>query len=245
MKALFYGSSGSGKTTLASSFPGPILLISMDGEMGTDSVSDVEDLHAVNLDSWEEVEQMYWYLEGKNEYKTVVIDTVTKMQDLAVKKVLIDKGKGTENAGNWGTMHKQDWGTMATMMKTWLDNYKELDMNVVFLAQERIFNNDTETDDDAQIDPEVGPRVSPSVGSALCASVNYIGHTFIREEMITKKKKVRGVTKRVKQKVTNYCLRVGPHSYYTTKVRKPKTIVAPAFLIDPSYDKLINIKETK
>ena len=42
-------------------------------------------------------------------------------------------------------------------------------------------------------------------------------------------------------KRTEYRLRVGPHTYYTTKIRKPKTAPIPDYIIDPSYDKIIEI----
>jgi hypothetical protein len=39
-----------------------------------------------------------------------------------------------------------------------------------------------------------------------------------------------------------YCARVGAHGYYLTKVRKPKSVELPAFLVDPTYEDLLELK---
>jgi len=38
-----------------------------------------------------------------------------------------------------------------------------------------------------------------------------------------------------------YCLRLGAHPVYTTKVRKSKDIEAPPFVEDPTYDDVVDI----
>ena len=84
--------------------------------------------------------------------------------------------------------------------------------------------------------PEVGPRMMPSVASTLSGAVNVVGHTFIRETLIKSKE----AGKKAKREV-EYCLRVGPHSYYTTKMRSPKACEVPDFIIDPDYKKILTL----
>jgi len=43
------------------------------------------------------------------------------------------------------------------------------------------------------------------------------------------------------EKDTEYCLRIGPHAYYNTKIRQPKGSFTPDILKDPSYDKLVSL----
>ena len=84
LAALFYGRAGTGKTTVASSFPKPLLHLDI-REKGTDSIADVEDVDTIQVNSWDEFEQIYWYLaSAENKYKTVVIDAVSQLQDFAV-----------------------------------------------------------------------------------------------------------------------------------------------------------------
>lgn len=232
-----YGRSGTGKTTLACSFPGPVYLIDINDD-GDDSVADIKDLEIAEPKTWQEMEDHYWYLKkGDHDFQTVIIDTITNMQQLAIVKILESKKKRTDNAGDWGTMTKREWGDVAQLMKTWIDNWKNLDMEVVFNAQDRLFNVSDEDDEESQLDPEVGPRLSPSVKSALNAAVSFIGNTFIRQREVIKE--VAGKKKHVLK--TEYCLRVGPNSVYITKVRKPKGIELPSVIVDPTYDDIVDL----
>lgn len=231
----FYGRAGSGKTTLLGSFPGPILLLDVKDE-GTDSVSDVKDLDVMEITCWEDLEQAYWWLvQNPTKYKTVGIDTVTMLQQIVVEEISQKKNLKNKSAGDWGTMTKGDWGDVASRLKTWITNFRDLPMEVVFIAQDRVFNLGDEEDTEGMIDPEMGPALSPSIMKHLCAAVSVIGHTFIRSRTI--KTKVKGRTRETE--VKEYCLRLGPSASYITKFRKPKRIALPDFLIDPTYEEIL------
>lgn len=239
---VIYGRSGTGKTTLASTFPGPLLLIDVKDE-GTDSVSDVEDLDVFDVTSLDDLERVYWWLKKHpKRYKTVIIDTVSQLQSVVVQEIAGDKVKGKKKAGDWGSMTKRDWGDVAAVMKEWLINYRDLSrlgINVVFIAQDRVFNfnEEDESANDDVLMPEVGPGLSPSIAKTLNAAVSMIGNTFIRSREI--KKEVDG--KKITRRKTEYCLRVGPSPVYTTKVRKPRDIEAPEFIVNPDFDKIMAI----
>jgi len=231
-----YGRAGSGKTTLAGSFPSPVLLLDC-RDQGTDSVSDVKGLDVMEVNSWQDFEDAYWWLvQNPGKYKTVVIDTITQLQQIVVEEIAGAKAaRKNKVAGDWGTMTKSDWGNLSSRLKTWITNYRDLPMEVVFIAQDRVFNVDEEGSDDGMIDPEVGPRLSPSVMTHLCAAVSIIGNTFLRSRTV--KTKVRGRTR--EKEVAEYCIRLGPSPSYITKFRKPKDITLPSFLIDPTYEDIL------
>lgn len=234
---VIYGRAGTGKTTLAGTFPGPILLLDVKDE-GTDSVSDVKGLDVFEVESCDDLEEIFWELKDGSKYKTVVIDTITQLQQIRVEEVSESKGlKGNKSAGDWGTLTKQDWGSIASWLKKIITDFRSLDMEVVFLAQDRVFNAGEEESEDGMIDPEVGPRLSPSVMSHLCAAVHMVGNTFIREHVSMKK--VNG--KKVEVRKKEYGLRLGPNSWYITKIRKPKKVDLPGFISNPSYDDIIEI----
>lgn len=230
--ALFYGRSGSGKTTLAGTFPGRKLFMDI-GEKGTDSVSNIKNTDVLNVESWDDIEDYYWGLEsGELKYDTVIIDSVHALQDLAITRVKTQNNKKPEEQT---TM--RDYGMAAGLLKTWIINYRDLQdigIEIVFIAHERVNSEDVE--DDEILMPEVGPRMMPSVASTLNGAVNVIGHTYIKES-ITKSKKLGGKLKRE----VSYCLRLGPHGCYTTKIRSPKDREVPDFITNPDYDKLVEI----
>lgn len=218
----------------------PGLLIDIK-DRGTGSVRNVKGLEVLEVDSYEEVEEAFWFLKANpKKYKTVILDHMTQLQQVVIEEVMAGKKKkGNKNLGDWGTMTKQDWGEVSALMKSSVTNFRDLPMNVVFLAQDRVFNVDDADESVGEIDPEVGPRLSPATASHLCAAVSVIGNTFIRSR--TKTIKVDGKSKT--KEVVEYCLRLGPSSAYITKIRKPKDTSIPSFLVDPTYDELIEIIE--
>lgn len=230
LKAAFYGRSGTGKTTLAATFPGPILILDIKEE-GEDSIADLGDtIKIVEVKMWEEVEQLYWYLEsGEHPYKTVVIDTVTQMQALKMDQLRKINNKGPDEL-----ITRQMWGTISGSVQTWILNYRDLPMNVVFLAQDRVNRVDDEDDEsDEQLAPEVGPAVMPSVSKTLNAAVKTAGQTYLKEVIKRSKKGI--------QREVEYRLRLGPHAIYYTKIRKPKNRHLPEYIVDPSYDKIVQV----
>jgi hypothetical protein len=240
---VLYGRSGSGKTTLASTFPKPILFLDVK-DRGLDSVADAKDTKMLPVESFADFEDIYWMIkndEFDDEYKTIVIDTVSQLQSIVVHEYQPKKDKKRDTTpGDWGSLTRREWGDIAALMKEWLINYRDLEKNIVFIAQDRAFN--FEEDDDGTeglLLPEVGPALSPSIAKTLNASVSMIGNTFIRRVKTTKE--VRG--KKVSRHNTEYCLRIGPSPIYTTKIRKPKEIIVPEVLVDPTYEDIEDIIE--
>lgn len=205
---------------------------------GTDSVADVKGLKVFEAETWDDLVEVYWYLhENPGKFKTVIVDTVTMAQGLMVEEVSAGKKLKGKQAGDWGTLTKQDWGTVASELKSWVTDMRDLPMETVFLAQDRAFNVFEEEGSDSELEPEIGPRLSPSVMSHLCAAVSVIGNTFIRERI--KKTKVKGKTKEVS--IKEYSIRLGPNASYITKLRKPKAIELPEYLSNPTFDELIEV----
>lgn len=230
-----YGRSGSGKTTLSSTFPKPLLLLDI-RDKGTDSISDVKGIFVKEIEEVEDLEDVYHYLhDNPKEYKTVVFDTVTELQKLVMKKIVQGKKKKVDDnrIGDWGTMAKRDWGDVAAEMNGWISSFRDLPMEVVFLAQERVRGTDDEDDDNA-IAPEVGPAVMPSISNTLNAAVHVIGNTFVRMKRTVKEVKGK---KQVTEK-PSYCLRVGPNPIYTTKIRKPRSVTVSDYIENPTYDEI-------
>lgn len=228
---LFYGRSGTGKTTLGGTFPKPILLVDM-GEKGTDSVADVDGLKVLRITDWDELVEIYESLRDTNHgYKSVIIDALPGVQRAAISeaKRIMRKKESDQSS-------QRDMGEATRLMNVVLHDYrdlKELGINVAFNAHDRIRENDSDSDD--AIAPEVGPNIMPGISKALMGAVDVIGVTFIR---VQKEKKKLGVdTKRQ----VDYCLRVGPHEVYNTKIRVPKGKPIPELIVDPTYAKIKSV----
>ena len=224
LSALVYGKSGTGKTAFAGTWPKPLLLIDV-REKGTETIANVPGIDAVRIDKWEEFEQVYWYLvSGKAKYSTVAIDQISNLQNLLMDKIRKDSGM-TET----DTLNKRDWGQISGGMQTWLFNYRDLvdrQMHVLFLAHER--SNVTEDTIEDQLDPSITARLMPSLSSVVNGAVSVIGNTFIRERFIGEEK----------ARIVEYCMRLGPHAYYTTKIRTPVDFESPDSIVNPSFEKI-------
>jgi len=228
VKQVTYGRSGTGKTTYSATWPKPILHIDI-REKGTKSIKKIPGVKTILAMEWDDIEKIYWMLESsKHEFKTVTLDNVTGLQELAIREALKREGREGE------TPYKNTYGTAASLMKTWLINYRDLPMHVHFIAQDRIMGADEEEGGD-QLTPEVGPRVMPSVATILNAAVDIIGQTYLYE--VTKK--IKGEIKRV----VEYRLRLGPHAYYTTKIRVPRGVKVPEYIVDPTFEKVVAVME--
>lgn len=222
---VLYGRSGTGKTTLSATFPGPVLLLDIKDE-GTDSISETE-VRIKEIESVDDLEEVYWYLKKHpKEFGTVVMDTVSQLQELLMRETLAKK-KSKKRPGEWGSMTRQEFGGVVGKLKELITDYRDLPMNVVFIAQERVFNI-PEEDGVEGLTPEVGPQLMPSVRLHLNASVSVIANTFIRRHP-------------KKAKEVQYCLYIGPNPMRDTKVRKPKSVGVPELIVDPSYNDIIEI----
>lgn len=230
--ALIYGRSGTGKTTLAGSFPPNVLILDFK-ERGTDSIRDIPGVKVLFMESWDDLQDVFWSLEsGNHDYSTVVLDTVSGMQDLAIDNAKIQSGKSSDSP----TTQKM-WGEVSGSMKEIIFQFRDLPMNVVFLAHERVKEADSEDEmDEGQLDPEVGPNVIPSVSKTLCAAVKVIGNTYIKQSFKKKKNSPRETKRTVE-----YCLRTGPHPFYLTKIRTSKSNKVPEYIPDATYVKITDV----
>lgn len=237
--ALFYGRASTGKTAIMGTFPKPLLVLDIK-EKGTATLRQTPGVQQIKIDEWPEIEEVYWYLhsgKGRGKFKTVGLDQVSQLQDLGLQKI-----RQEANLGPKDMMSQKGWGNLSGLMKTWLLNYRDLidlGMNVVFNAHDRYTEGDEDAEDN-QIDPSMGPRLMPSVSGFLNGAVSIIGNTFIRERFIDGERK-KGKIQRIRK--VEYCMRVGPHSSYATKLRTPRgsSIEVPDIMVNPTYEKLIAI----
>ena len=226
---LVYGRSGTGKTQFGSTFPRPMLFLDIN-EKGLDTIRLEKDIDVLRCQTWDDFDDAYWFLKDGTKYKSIVIDQLTNLQDLGMRHVRDRAGKGE---GELFT--KKNWGELSGLLKTAVDNLRGLgeDYNICLIAHERTFDGGDEEDD--ALEPSVGARVMPSVGSFIDGAVDAIGSTFIRESFQKKRggKKTRQV---------DYCMRIGPHAFYSTKVRRPVGAgPLPEFIVDSSFRKITNL----
>lgn len=227
LKLLLYGLNGKGKTRTAAKAPRPLIIDC--NEEGTLSVRNYKGAEVFNATTWEDLTFIYWLLKsGKHKYKTVVIDTLTMMQDICTRHVLKDSSD-RDPMKDPRTMSQREWGKLAEFMNPMLLDFRNLPMHVVFVAQQRTVDNDEEEK------IEKVPQLSPKIRLNATSCVGVIGHISQRP--------IRRGGKGKKEKVEYHTVMLtGPHEVYTTKDR---TGVLPRNMIDPSVNKIIAMRDGK
>jgi hypothetical protein len=226
---LAYGRSGTGKTHFGSTFPRPSLFLDIK-ERGTATIANEPDIDLAQIVDWGEFEDLYWELKKGMKYKSIIIDQITNLQDMGMDDVRARSRKTSKEL-----FTQRNWGQLGGQLKEWITNFRGMaDMyHILFIAHQRTFGGGDEEDN--ALDPVVGARVMPSIGSFLDGAVDAIGSTFVREEEIKKGNKT--------ERVVEYCMRIGPHAYYLTKVRRPvEAGPVPGFIVNPTYQKIIDLE---
>ena len=164
-----YGPPGVGKTKLISTaqdYEASAKLLIIDVEGGTRTIKDRTDISVTKPKTWKELQELYnWILkEGKNEYKTIALDTMTHAQTLCLSHVLGKKEKP----------EFQDFGRVGILMSKMIQGFvslsKEDGINIIFSCHVR-------TDKDSQGTVyNISPDCYPKVGKALMSQVDTIGY---------------------------------------------------------------------
>jgi hypothetical protein len=231
VKCLFYGRNGRGKTRAAAQSPNPVLIDC--NEEGTESVRNFEG-DVIPVTTWEEFVWAYWLLkEGDHGYQTVIVDTLTMLQNIATKYVL-DDSYDRDPTRDPKQLSQPQWGKLAEVINPVLLNYRNLPMHVVFVCQERTFDNDEEER------VERVPDLSPKIRMNAMSCVSVIGHMEMRKFRRGGKKK---------KEVIEYhsVMLTGPDEVYTAcKSRifdSNDQPVLPRYMVDPSVNKILNYRE--
>lgn len=220
---LFYGKTGSGKTTLSGTFPEPLFLDI--NEQGTASIQDVKGNY-ISITTYNEfsefVSEIDKYYE-KLKFKTLVIDTAGKLQDLN----LIELSKGGKILINH---YGDSTNELQQIFLKLISFAQSKDLYLVFNAHER--DNTVSDESTGEIlNPNVGPQLTPKLGEWLQAVCSVVGHT----RKIEKKDEL-GQSKGI-----FYCIKIGADPVFKTKVRVPKEKMFVNIIANPSCDKLMSI----
>jgi len=168
LKGLFFGPSKSGKTTLAGTAPKVLFL---DAEGGTMSLRG-KDVDVFPIRIWADVEDALKTLTlEKHEWKSVVIDSVTMLQEVAGEVA------GLNAAIVAGDDPRRAYGGVGAMIRHKILQFNALPMNVIFTAQLR--ERDQQDMESGQY--PLTPDVTPAILRTLMAAPDVIGRTLITQ----------------------------------------------------------------
>lgn len=139
-KVVLYGPPGSGKTTMGATFPNVLFL---SAESGLLSVRD-KDIDVWTINEWEDLEEVFAYLrKGDHIYKSVVIDSLTEVQKKLAEHIV--KKFPAKRRDYEDLMSQSDWGYAIDKLRKMCRAFRDLPMNVVFIALDQQEQGEAET----------------------------------------------------------------------------------------------------
>jgi hypothetical protein len=146
---MIYGEPGSGKTSLAASAQDhpkmkDVLMINVEG--GLLSVAHRGDIQAVDVNSTEEVEEIYWQLvtnksEKKGEFKdvrTVVLDNGTEMQSMNLQEIVGEAIANGREDTKRNDIERDDYGKSTNQLKRIFRQFRQFPVNFIITAHEKL-----------------------------------------------------------------------------------------------------------
>lgn len=167
INVLLYGPGGVGKSVNASSAPGPILYGNAEGENALRYARGKwgdEKIHEYPIASAKDLDELYLYVRGGCEEKTLVIDPVGEVYQRLVEEL----------AGG-GRASLQNYGDVNTKIERFVRAVKDLPINVVLICHEQV------DDEEGEVTrrPMTGGKKLPE---KLVAAVDVVGYCAVLAE---------------------------------------------------------------
>lgn len=248
LKIVVYGRNRVGKTTIACQFPKPLLLIALEPNKtgGALSVKKVPGVSYLRLTEKAKVVRLATDIAKDPRYskfKTVVLDSVTSLQDIILKEIL-NLPDMPEILG-WGTATLQQYRERSEVCREVLRPYLNLDKHVVILGKERdhTYNEEKSVE---QIPPFIGVDLGKATAEWINDACDYICQMQVWRETKIKRivtgKDAKGNEKFVEREEetgrTVRRLRTMAHPNYMAGFRAADPSKLEEFIIEPTFAKI-------
>ena len=175
-------------------------------------------------------------------YDFVVLDHITGLRDRFIAEVAgLDEIPVQKR---WGTLQQQQYIEVSEKVKTVVAKLCEIPCHVVIISQQGDMNDKADNLADSDlIKPLIGPAMPKKLQNYVLPLVFHIVQTFKRPryeettELMIPGDPSTAITKRVRAKGVDYCLRTGPHDLYYTGFRLPVGNYLPDEIVNPTFEK--------
>lgn len=219
---VIWGKSNSGKTWLISTFPKPLLYLQI-GDDGANTIANVNGIDAIPIKSIQDLKTVAEEALKDKKYKTIAVDTFSFIVNEWTDEKIIKKGK---------RMTQQSWGDLKIEQEELIKAMHKLAKKHIVVLSCHESTDSIEGMED-EITPDVRPSVSKGARTYLEGMANYGIHTTKISKEVTKGNTTKEVVK--------YAAHLGPNPYYWTKLQIDPSIKVPDRIINPTYDKIMQI----
>lgn len=223
-----YGRSGSGKTWFGGSFPKPLLYLKI-GDDGGNTIKSVDGIFVHEVETVGELKLALKDCLKDKKYNSVFVDTFSLLVNEWKNENIISKSK---------KMTQQAWGDLLSDTEECIRMAHKLSLKkwVILSCHEA---TDTIDGMEDELLPDVRASVSKGARTYLEGMANYGIHTIKIQKEVDNPKT--GETElRVK-----FAAEIGPNPYYWTKLQVDPSIKVPKRIINPTFDKLMQVVENK
>ena len=170
-RALFYGPIGVGKTTLAAQWPGVIFL---DCDRGTHTLQHQAGFESVGVATPSEFSDGVQFLDAvakkKIECETIVIDTMTMMQNRYLRQLAIEANAKEPAKYDIDINSQRDYNKATNAIWKALWNYRELPVNLIVIAHSKEETNETTGA------YTIRPDITPKLCNIICGIMDVVGY---------------------------------------------------------------------
>lgn len=239
-KILVYSRNKKGKSTFTATAPNILIA---DPEWGVADMKE-KNPHTWPIKQWSDMENFYKFLrsnpdcpmkncpDGKHKFEWAGIDGMTKLANMSLKHVMkIQEDRDLDRIP--GLVQQRDYGKSGELMKDMMSQFNNLDMGVIYTAQERQDAPYTGDEDDEQEDAQVSyvPDLPKGVRGALTSLVDGIGRLYVIKAENSKS-----------EMVMQRRLWLAPSIQYDTGFRSD--FVLPDYLVTPTVPRLVRLLRT-
>lgn len=244
LQIVIYGGNRVGKTTLACQFPKPLLLVSMEPNRtgGAMSVRKVAGVDYLRLKEKGKIVRLAQELVTDTKYKTVVLDSVTSLQDIVLMSIM-NLSEMPEQL-NWGSVTRDQYRDRSEQTRECLRPFLNLSKHVVLLGKEKDHNPpDKEKPEMLRgftQESFIGTELGGATVGWLHDACDYICRLSIDKEVKEKTIKVgTGTVTRAEEtgKLIRR-LRTSYHPNYAAGFRSANPDAVPEFIEEPTFDKI-------
>lgn len=223
-----YGRSGSGKTWFGGSFPKPLLYLKI-GDDGGNTIKNVDGIFVHEVETVGELKLALKDCLKDKKYNSVFVDTFSLLVNEWKNENIISKSK---------KMTQQAWGDLLSDTEECIRMAHKLSLKkwVILSCHEA---TDTIDGMEDELLPDVRASVSKGARTYLEGMANYGIHTIKIQKEVDNPK-----TGETELKV-KFAAEIGPNPYYWTKLQVDPSIKVPKRIINPTFDKLMQVVENK
>lgn len=219
-----WGKSGTGKTLFVSSLPKPLLYIQI-GDDGSNTIAKIDGIDAIHADTLERLKALGKELIHDKRYRSVGVDTFSMITNVWIDANATQKKK---------KMTQQMWGDLKVETEELIKIYHQVaESHIVALTCHE--SNDTIEGMEDEIIPDFRPNTTKGARTYLEGMANYGIHMTKLQKTVTDK------TTGEEKDVVRYAAHLGANPYYWTKLQVAADIKIPRVVINPSYDKIIDL----